>query len=337
MSGIYRIFGSELSPYSVKVRSFFRYKKIPHEWMIRSMDKMAEFQKYAKLPLIPCVVTPEGKGVQDSTQIIEQFEKEFPEPSIHPKDEALRFLSELLEEYADEWGNKPMFHYRWHYPADQESAARRIAMDQSGGMLKEGSPQLAAMAEMIKKRMVPRLKFVGSSDETAAQIEGSYKRQLEILEKHFAGGRKYLFGNRPALADFGCFAQLHQCGSDPTPGAILREKAPLTAAWVQRMLDPKNEGEFENWGSLGATLAPLLRDEVGGIFLPWSDANARALAAGEKEFSCEVRGKPFRQEVQKYHAKSLSVIRQKYAVVAGNRALEKILEDTGCLKWLRGA
>ena len=35
MADVYRIFGSELSPYSVKVRSYFRYKRIPHEWIVR--------------------------------------------------------------------------------------------------------------------------------------------------------------------------------------------------------------------------------------------------------------------------------------------------------------
>jgi len=33
MSDKDRIFGAELSPYSVKVRSYFRYKRIPHEWV----------------------------------------------------------------------------------------------------------------------------------------------------------------------------------------------------------------------------------------------------------------------------------------------------------------
>ena len=32
----YRIFGSELSPYSVKVRSYFRYRGIPHQWVLRN-------------------------------------------------------------------------------------------------------------------------------------------------------------------------------------------------------------------------------------------------------------------------------------------------------------
>ena len=113
MSQPYRIYGMELSPYSVKVRSYFRYKGIPHQWLLRTVDRQAEFQQYAKLPLVPLVVTPEGQGIQDSTPIIEKMEELFPEPSIHPVDPVLRFLSALLEEFGDEWGNKWMFHYRW--------------------------------------------------------------------------------------------------------------------------------------------------------------------------------------------------------------------------------
>ena len=45
MSDVYRIFGAEISPYSVKVRSYFRYKGIPHEWIVRSGATQAEFQK----------------------------------------------------------------------------------------------------------------------------------------------------------------------------------------------------------------------------------------------------------------------------------------------------
>jgi len=31
----WRIFGSELSPYSVKVRSYFRYTGLAQEWLLR--------------------------------------------------------------------------------------------------------------------------------------------------------------------------------------------------------------------------------------------------------------------------------------------------------------
>jgi len=331
MADTYRIFGNELSPYSVKVRSYFRYKRIPHEWIVRNPSVEAEFQQYAKLPLIPLVVTPDGKGIQDSTPILEHFEARYPEPSIHPPDAALAFLSALIEEYGDEWGNKPMFHYRWFYEPDQESAANRLARSMMPG-LDEAS--MEGGRQMIKGRMIPRLKFVGSSPETKDQIEGSFKRQLAILEAHLTR-RAYLFGGRPAFADFGLFAQLYQCASDPTPGGIMRATAPQVLAWIERMLNPTNTGEFETWHTLKPTLLPLLKDEVGAIFFPWTAANAKAIAAGEKEFSMTLAGKPYTQETQKYHAKSLAALRARYAAVADKSALDGILKESGCYAWLQ--
>ncbi len=113
MATALRLFGSELSPYSVKVRSYLRYKKIPHTWVVRDSSTLEEFQRHARLPLIPLVLAPDGTAMQDSTPIIEALEARHPEPSIHPPDPTLAFLSALIEEYADEWGNKPMFHFRW--------------------------------------------------------------------------------------------------------------------------------------------------------------------------------------------------------------------------------
>ncbi len=326
----YRIFGSELSPYSVKVRSYFRYKGIAHQWIVRDATNEAEFRRYAKLPLVPLVVTPDGEGFQDSTPIIEHFEARHPEPSIHPPSPALAFLSALIEEYGDEWGNKPMFHYRWFYEPDQRSAAERIARSTMPGL---GEAELAGMIEAVRSRMASRLGFVGSSAATAAAIEGSFRRQLAILERHLAR-RPFLFGGRPAFADFGLSAQLYQCSTDPTPGAIMRGSAPRVLAWTERMLDPRAAGDFEPWESLAPTLAPLFRDEVGRVFLPWSTANADAIAAGRKEFSLPIDGTPFAQETQKYHAKSLAVLRARYAATTDRTELDRILEESGCLPWL---
>lgn len=327
MANPYRIFGNELSPYSVKVRSYFRYKNIPHEWIVRDPSNQDEFQRYAKLPLIPLVVTPDGQGIQDSTPIIEHFEKLYPEPSIHPPTPALAFLSALIEEYGDEWGNKPMFHYRWFYEPDQESAAARLASSMMPGVDPAGA------TAMIKGRMIPRLKFVGSSAETKDQIEASFHRQLTILDRHLAH-RAFLFGGRPAFADFGLYSQLYQCLTDPTPGALIRRNAPNVRAWIERMLDPRPAGEFEEWDALRATLTPLFKDEVAGTFFPWTAANAKALAAGEKEFSLTLGGKPFSQETQKYHAKSLAALRARYATVVDKSALDPVLKETGCCEWL---
>ena len=86
------------------------------------------------------------------------------------------------------------------------------------------------------------------------------------------------------------------------------------------MLEPKAEGPFEPWASLAPTLAPLLVEQVGRRFLPWSHANAKAIADGAEEFSVELAGRTWTQKPQKYHAKSLRALREKYAAAASAAA-----------------
>ena len=330
MPDVHRILGAEISPYSVKVRSYFRYKKIPHEWVPRDANSMPEFQKHAKLPLIPLVITPEEQAIQDSTPIVERLEAEHPEPSIHPKDATLAFLSTLIEEFGDEWGNKWMFHYRWAREADQHSASQRIAALMAPDATDE---QRAPIAAGIVERMVGRVWFVGSNAQTAPQIEASWKEGLAQLDAHLAG-RSYLFGERPAFGDFGLWGQVFNAWSDPTCGAMVEQGAPHTLAWLKRMLEPEALGEFETWADLAPTLAPFLERQVGARFLPWSDANARAIAAGQDEFELELDGQTWTQKPQKYHARSLAALRKKYAAAQGNAELDGILEATGCRRWL---
>jgi len=331
MSDTYRIFGSELSPYSIKVRSYFRYKDIAHDWVLRTEQNRAEFARYAKLPLVPLVVTPAGAGIQDSTPIIDIMEAEYPDPSIHPDDPACAFASVLLEEYGDEWVNKPMFHYRWYYEPDRVYTAERIARTVFGA---EGEA-LAQAAAAVGERMLGRLHFVGASEQTRPILEGSLHRLLGLLEAHLQD-RDYLFGGRPAFGDFGLYAQLYECLSDPTAGAIMRAEAPAVVAWCERMLAPADGGAFEPWHAVAPTLLPLLSQEVAGLFLPWSDANARALAAGETGVELELDGQPYAQEVQKYHARSLQALRLRHAGLApeARAVVDAALAETGCLPFL---
>jgi glutathione S-transferase len=331
MASEYHIHGIELSPYSVKVRSYFRYKGIPHRWIPRSLDAEGEYQKFAKLPLVPLVVTPENEGIQDSTPIIEHVDALHPEPSIHPSDPVARFISVLLEEFGDEWGNKWMFHYRWAREADQLSGAGRIARSM---MPTADDAQLANGTAMVRERMVNRVSFVGSNPVTAPQIEESFRDTLAILEPHFAG-RAYMFGGRPAFADFAMWGQLYNAWTDPTPGAIINAATPNLLAWIHRMLWPRAEGNFEPWSSLAPTLTPLLERQVGKLFMPWTMANAAALAKGSEEFTVDLASKPWTQKPQKYHAKSLSALRAKYAALPDKTAIDAVLQKTGCLAGLR--
>jgi glutathione S-transferase len=323
----YRLIGAEESPYSVKVRSYLRYKQLPHQWLSRAeADEL--FKQHARLPLIPLLITPDGTGLQDSTPIIEALEQQHQEPSIHPQDTVCRFMSFLLEEFADEWGNKWMFHYRWARPEDQLACSRRLAQLTHPGARGKDLEETAAA---IRERMVNRVWFVGSSAQTAAQIEASFNDTLDLLEPHLAA-RSYLFGGRPAFADFALWGQLYNAHRDPTPRAIL-ENHPRILGWIERMANPQAAGEFERWDALKQTLRPLLADQVGGLFLPWSQANAAAIARNEESFTVTLRGSAWTQRPQKYHARSLAHLRERYAGY-GYDKLETALAETGCLQYL---
>jgi glutathione S-transferase len=332
MADGYRIFGAEISPYSVKVRSYFRYKAIPYQWILRNAASQPEYEKYAKMPIIPLVVTPDGTGIQDSTPIIDKIEKLHPEPSIEPDDPVLRFISALIEEFGDEWGNKWMFHYRWARDVDQISSAGRIARMRGP---KASEQEHAALAGQVRARMVDRVWFVGSNAVTAPQIENGFLDMLRLLDHHLAT-RPYLFGGRPAFGDFGLWGQIYEMWTDPTAGALIGGSAPHVLDWVHRMLWPKAEGEFETWSTLEPTLMPILTKHVGQQFMPWTCANAKALAEAREEFSVTLGENTWTQKPQKYHARSLGVLRARYADVADKAALDPILEAAGCLAGLRG-
>ncbi len=326
MAESYTVIGSEESPYSVKVRSYFRYKGIAHEW--RGRDEAQElFARHARLPLIPLVVTPDDTGMQDSTPIIEKMEQAVPEPGIDPPGTVAAFVSALIEEFGDEWGNKWMFHMRWAREIDQLTVSRRFAANAGG--------DVEARAQAIRERMVPRVWFVGSNDTTAPLIERSLAEALPILDAHLAS-RPYLFGARPAFGDFGLWGQIYEAGRDPTAGEMVRE-APNVVAWVERMLSPQSLGEFEPWADVAPTLTPLLTELIGGWFLPWSVANARAIAAGDDDFDVTLKGNRWTQKPQKYHARSLGALKAKYAAVAGDAELDALLETTGCKQHLAQA
>jgi glutathione S-transferase len=323
MTAPFRLYGAELSPYSVKLRSYLRYKDIPFEWLQRSDARHEEFTRFAKQPLVPVLVDANDNALQDSTPIIESLEQEFPEPSIAPEEASLAFIAALLEDYADEWLNKAMFHYRWTYPEDQAHASKRIV-----DMLFDGAEAPAGIEESVRTRMISRLHHVGSSTETAPVIEGSFARVIVLLDK-LVWSRPYLFGGRPTVADFGLAGQLKQLLSDPTPGAMIKAQAPNLARWVVRMDAPKNEGAFATFEAVRDDLVDLLREEVAGAYLVWMTANAQAVADDASGISAEIAGHTFTQKPQRYAAKAFAELKRKRART-NDEALSALLLETGC-------
>jgi len=323
----YVIYGSEYSPFSVKVRSYFRYKNIPHEWRPRTLANMADFNAHAKLPLVPLVIQPDGSVLQDSTPIIERMEDDFHHLSISPADPACNFLSALIEEYADEWLNKPMFHYRWWREIDQSAVAHALATS----MMPDGAAdEIKVFAEQVRARMVPRLSYVGSSSQNAPVIEASLIQVLQNLERHL-GARPYMFGGCPALADFGLFGQLYCCTQQPTTATLL-ENYPAVTQWIDLMITPVKLGEWENWESVSESLIDLVQGQIGALYLPWAVANAQALEKEEAVFTVVLNGDEFTQSTMKYAGRSFAALKGRFQTVADRSILEEFLLKTDCLK-----
>ena len=341
MSEQYLIYGAELSPYSVKIRAYFRYKEIPHKWIIRDQKSNVEYKKFAKLPIVPLVVTPEKTGLQDSTPIIKLLEQEYQNNSVSPPETHTAFVARILEEYADEWLNKAMFHYRWRYEDDQISASKRFV----GLMIPVWANKIPLLnrvlkrklAATIRKRMISRLWVVGSNKNTESQIEQSLNIFLHLSEQHLQD-RPYFFGFRPSIADFGIWGQVYNMWTDPTVGQVIESSHPETLKWIKRMLHPKSEGEFEPWESLEATLMPILKKELADVFMPWLEANNKALATGEKELSVKIKGKDFTHSVgspQKYHAKSFAMLLEEYNDIPDKTKLDAVLQKAGLISYFK--
>jgi glutathione S-transferase len=102
--GGYVLVGGDGSPYSQKLRAVLRYRHIAHEWVpMFSLGGQSMFgTHFAELrgAVIPVLVRPDGSYGNDSTPLIAELERAVPHRPVVPRDPALAFVANLLEEYV---------------------------------------------------------------------------------------------------------------------------------------------------------------------------------------------------------------------------------------------
>lgn len=324
------------SPYTLKMRAVLRYRHIPFRWVLR--DSKWDDLPTPPVPIIPVIAYPNADGTHgeatvDSSPQIMRLEAECTGRSVVPTDPALAFIDALIEDYGDEWVTKAMYHYRWAYDADIDKAGRLLPVSRD---LQMNSDQLQQSYEFITTRQIGRRALVGSTEENAPIIEGSYERLLDILTQLFSG-HDFLLGDRPGRGDFGIFGQLSQLAKwDPTSMAIASTRAPKVINWVDRMddlswLPVDGDSGWVNLDLLPEATSRLLH-EIGQTYAPFMLANAKALMARAAEVVCEVEGGTYRQAPFKYQGKCLQWIRDGYAALADNdrSRVDAALDGTGC-------
>lgn len=265
------LYGWHLSYFSGKVRCYLQHKNIPFSDVpVDFWTLMRPIRRQFGIAIMPVVVATDGEWLQDSSVIIDRFEKQFPERSVIPVAPVQRFASYLLEMWGDEWWVPIAMHTRWSYPENYALFER-----EAGQALLPGFPRF--MQRLAVARVASRLRGylprVGVVPGQLAIMDGWTARTLDLLDAHFAGSA-YLLGDRPTIGDFGLIGPMYaHLGRDPWPRRELIAPRLHLRAWIVRMAQtpPPAVGELPADGSLPATLAPLLR-LIAGEFLPMVEA-----------------------------------------------------------------
>ena len=327
------VLGVPGSPYTRKMLALLRYRRIPHRTLWGAHFEPLPGYPVPKVKLLPTFYWPTAQGLEaevDSTPIIRRLEAQYTGRSVLPEDPVLGFVDQLIEDFADEWLTKAMFHYRWHHAEDAAHAAPLLIHWQQPQMPRD---QVPAMGAAIAQRQISRLPVVGSSALTAPIIESSYVRLLGILDR-IIERQGFVMGPRPAASDFALYGQLTQLGLvDPTPSRLLAQHSPRLRAWLERVedLSGQSAGAWLPREALAAHLGELLA-EIGRVYAPFLLANAQALAQGQDHFETTIDGQRWAQPVFAYQLKCLQVLRSaREALGAADRAvLDALLQGSGC-------
>ena len=323
------------SPYTRKMLAYLRYRRISYRLLIGDQAESLGLPK-AKVGLLPTFYladdNDEMQAVVDSTPLIRRFEVEIRGRATIPDNRVLAFLNYLIEDYADEWLTKAMFHYRWHYEADIQMAGTILPRWRG---IQASEEKLQQMSKYISERQIARLYVVGSNDVTAPVIEDSYKRFLKIMD-NIVQRQQFVLGTRPSSADFGIYAQLTQLAKfDPTPAAICMKQAPRIHAWTDLVDDlsghTTSDSQWMSLESLQDTLGEFL-GEIGRVYVPALLANAKALASGQKQMETTIDGKPWVQPTFPYQAKCLQWIIEEYQKLSSTdqSQVDALFAGTGC-------
>ncbi|MGA7396433.1 MAG: glutathione S-transferase family protein [Solirubrobacterales bacterium] len=326
------VYGANISYFTGKFESYLRWREIDFEY--RPLDVQMYRQvipRHLGATQYPSVELSDGRWMSDTTPMIAWLEQGRPGPSVIPSDPVQRYLSLLVEDYADEWLWRPAMYYRWSFAPDRFLASSRLAEE----IVRVRGIPLAVRRRWIATRQTKL--FVsgdGVSDSNRTHVEGTYLELLDRLQATFSQ-RPFMLGDRPTIADFGLMGPFwRHFVHDPTPARLMQERAPAVFEWAARTWNARASvdggeglvsGIPDDWG-------PILK-EIGETHLEALAQNAVAFSAGRERHDLSVQGVNYPSiPTSAYRPWCLKQLQQKFQELPDDASatVRGILEDHGC-------
>lgn len=283
----YTVYLADVSYFSGKLETYLRYKEIPFQRKeMNASNGVKEVYANTGLRKVPSVKTTDGLWLKDTTPMIEWFEKAYPEHSIIPSDPVLRFVSKLVEDYADEWCWRTAMYYRWRSNGNARFLGSRIGQEVFSDW-----PLPANLAGKLfcARQRHTFLKGDGLTKTSEPAIRHQYFDLLESLSKLLID-QPFLLGNKPTLVDIafmGPFFRHYYC--DPVPAKIMRDNYPAVNEWVARMWNARcSQQEFtQNLSDFTHVGWQFILQEILQDYLPYLQKNAESWGQGKRKFTYE--------------------------------------------------
>ncbi|MEO1190886.1 MAG: glutathione S-transferase family protein [Pseudomonadota bacterium] len=316
-----KVYGRSQSFFTRKVMGYLSYKTIP--WLHRR-DTSAPALKEAGWPGgIPAVVLPDGQVIWDSTSVILHLETKHPDRSILPPCKTAAFLSFLIEDYNDEWLYRPAVAWRWFDRDNALQAGWDLAREYSFFTPGVGGKIRAAIEARVGRSCAA---FGLPAPLLPRWIDEDLGPWIAALSTYVAT-RRFLFGARPALADFALFGAnaAHFIG-DISCRAYLDAQGPEIVAYTHRLQEPEFD-TFGDWAPIepnAEALVALLKP-LGLHYLPWVTAACEKGSAPIFPGGEPVAVSPFTR-------RSRGLLLGRYAQLR-NPQLDEILAAAGLLRF----
>lgn len=318
MTGIYTIFGGELSYFTRKLEAAMIFYNAQFVMKNKNEADSVNIELRSGTHQVPVLLTPENWMIGDTTPIMQLLDARFPERAMYPAG-PLGILVQIVEEHFDEWVARTMVHYRWHYPRSAEFASLKMA---------NGNEEAAKRVRDWGPRACRATGTDSDIQRNACEVE--FQRILAAMETQL-GLTSYLLGDRPTAVDCVVLGSLWaHINMDPDPKEML-QAYPGVLAWC--------EGEAQMWDGQGVIapfpestgFARFILAEMQTTYQPYVLANRKAQAHQAKAFHADIYGEDVSFLSRPYPEKSRQMIVDKIDSLANEEESRQLLD------WLTAA